>query len=505
MSAIDDQKPPRLAFGMYKRFALGALLITLASSGAVATAGLLEVDELVGIVRNEGHTIPGLQGALDDVPDGKPQTILVLGSDRRFVDIKQDNPARSDTIMLVRLDPSKEATAVLSIPRDLKAAIHVPGGGVQVTKINAAYSYGGPALTVKTVRRLMGIKINHVVNVNFGGFRRAVNRLGCVYVDVDRHYFHSNAGLPASEQYAEIDIPAGYQKLCGQRSLDYVRFRHDDDDLVRSARQQDFLRQAKDQIGLGRIFGDRKELLRIFARYTDTDIHSTSATLQLLKLAFKSSGHPIREVHFGGNVGPVYVTISRGALRKVRNEFLQVKASSGERPVGSSAARSVNNATKRAARRRSHGLSAFGLASDRTRTEDYVAQASTHLRYPLYYPRVRLLRGSYIGQGPRVYSIKDTAHHRHRSYRMVISTGLVGQYYGVQGTSWKAPPILDDPSDKVRMRGRTYQLFYDGSRLRLVALRTPKAVYWVSNSLSETLSNKQMLSIARSLSRVGDR
>jgi hypothetical protein len=75
----------------------------------------------------------------------------------------------------------------------------------------------------------------------------------------------------------------------------------------------------------------------------------------------------------------------------------------------------------------------------------------------------------------------------------------------VQGTSWKAPPILDDPSDKVRMRGRTYQLFYDGSRLRLVALRTPKAVYWVSNTLSETLSNKQMLSIARSLSRVGDR
>ena len=83
-----------------------------------------------------------------------------------------------------------------------------------------------------------------------------------------------------------------------------MRFRHADDDLVRSARQQDFLRQAKDQIGLGRLFGDRKELLRIFGRYTDTDLHSNSAILRLLKLAFESSGHPIREVRFRGDIGP---------------------------------------------------------------------------------------------------------------------------------------------------------------------------------------------------------
>ena len=79
---------------------------------------------------------------VDPVKPGKPQTILVLGSDRRFVDIKQDNPARSDTMMLVRLDPSKEATAVMNIPRDLKVPIQVPGGGIDTTKINAAYAYG---------------------------------------------------------------------------------------------------------------------------------------------------------------------------------------------------------------------------------------------------------------------------------------------------------------------------------------------------------------------------
>jgi polyisoprenyl-teichoic acid--peptidoglycan teichoic acid transferase len=508
MSRSPEDKPPRVAFAMYKRFALAGVLITLLTAGAVASAGLLEVDELVTIVKNEsaGHVIPGLNkpGVLDDVPAGKPQTILVLGSDRRFVDIKQDNPARSDTMMLVRLDPSKEATAVMNIPRDLKVPIQVPGGGIETTKINAAYSYGGPALAVKTVKSLLHIPINHVVNVNFNGFARAVNRLGCVYVDVDRRYYHSNVGVPIGQQYAEIDIPAGYQKLCGQKSLDYVRFRHADDDLVRSARQQDFLRQAKDQVGLGRLFGDRKELLRIFGRYTDTDLKSTRAILRLLKLAFESSGHPIREVHFRGDIGPDFVTITPQNLALTKQEFLHVKASTGARQLGRSATKQSKKARKRA-QRRSPGLPS-GVINDRLAAENLVAKASSRLSFPLYYARARLARGSYSTDGsPRVYDIYDRQHKRYRAYRIVVNAGFDGQYYGIQGTSWKSPPILDDPSQEVEMRGRKYQLFYDGNRLRLVAWRTPRAVYWVSNSLSETLTNKQMLAISRSLSRVGEK
>jgi polyisoprenyl-teichoic acid--peptidoglycan teichoic acid transferase len=504
MSAHDDDKPPRVAWGMYKRFALAGVLITLLTAGAVASAGLLEVDELVTIIKEEGHAIPGIKGALDDVPAGKPQTILVLGSDRRFVDIKQDNPARSDTMMLVRLDPSKEATAVMNIPRDLKVPIQVPGGGIDTTKINAAYSYGGPALAVKTVKSLLHIPINHVVNVNFGGFRRAVNRLGCVYVDVDRRYFHSNVGVPIGQQYAEIDVPAGYQRLCGQKSLDYVRFRHEDDDFVRAARQQDFLRQAKDQVGLGRLFGDRKELLRIFSRYTDTDLRSTPAILRLLRLAFESSGHPIREVRFRGDIGAEFVTATPEQIETSKREFLHVKASKGGRQVGRSATKQSKKAKKSAARS-SPGLPE-GVVNDALAAENLVARASTKVSFPFYYPRARLARGTYVTDGsPRVYDLYDSGHRRHRAYRLVVRAGLNGQYYGVQGTDWKSPPILDDPSEEVSMRGRTYQLFYDGSRLRLVAWRTPRAVYWVSNSLSQTLTNKQMLAIARSLSRVGDK
>ena len=503
MDADDDVKPPRPGRSLLKRAAIGATLIFVFSAATVASAGLLEVDQLIRIVKSESAPIPGIEGALDNVDPGKAQTILVLGSDRRFQDIKDKNPVRSDTMLLVRLDPTRGATAVMSIPRDLKVNIHTRRGDV-TDKINAAYALGGPRLSVQTVRNLLHIPINHVVNVNFGGFRRAVNRLGCVYVDVDRDYFNDNNPPNGSNfDYATIDINPGYQKLCGQDALDYVRYRHFDDDLVRAARQQSFLAAAKEQIGLGRIFGDRKELLRIFGRYTQTDIarQNTAAILRLLKLAFESSKNPIREVHFRGDIGETYVTITPANLRKTIDDFRSTRASLGPRETR---ATSASRASRRRARRRSRGLPR-GVIYARVEGEDFVANASTHLPFPTYYPRARLARGRYLYGRPRVYDIFDRAHRRYRAYRIVVSIGMQGQFYGIQGTNWKSPPILDNPSATVRMRGRTYELFTDGNRLALVAWRTPRAAYWVSNTLSRKLTNAQMLAIARSLSRIGER
>jgi hypothetical protein len=81
---------------------------------------------------------------------------------------------------------------------------------------------------------------------------------------------------------------------------------------------------------------------------------------------------------------------------------------------------------------------------------------------------------------------------------MVIKKGFVGEYYGLQGTTWKDPPILEGPKKTRRIRGRKFEVHYDGDRIRLVAWREKKAVYWVSNSLLLSLSNDQMLSIAAS-------
>ncbi|HMJ35938.1 MAG TPA: LCP family protein [Baekduia sp.] len=489
-----DDRPPRLAFGMYKRFLLGVLVVMLSSAATVASAVLLELKDDTTLFFKNSQKLEGVQGALDGVDAGGPQTILILGSDRRFVDIKAKTPVRSDTIILLRLDPDKGATSVMSLPRDLK--VRIPGHGTD--KINAAYAIGGPSLAVKTIRNLLHIPINHVVNVNFGGFRRAVDRLGCVYSDVDRRYFNDNSPpFGGGPNYATIDIKAGYQKLCGQDALDFVRYRHFDTDLVRAARQQQFLSDAKDQIGVGKVFSDRKALLKIFGRYTQTDISSDQAILRLLKLAVTSAQKPVQEVRFPGDITGDFVTVTPDHLRAVTTRFMNATASSGSR--GSSGKTTTQPKAKG---RRTSATLPPGLQLAPRQGEDEAVQLATKLPFSVYYPKAVTTDGQYLPDHSRAYDLFDRGGHKFRAYRIVVKTDDLGQYYGVQGTNWTGPPILDNPTERRRMGGRNYELFYDGDRLRLVSWRSGKAVYWVSNTLLHTLSNKQMLALARSVGRV---
>ena len=211
MSSFPDEKPPRVAFGMYKRFAIAGVLITLLTAGTVASAGLLEVKDLVSVIRDEsaGHVIPGLKGALDDVPAGKPADDPRPGLRPALRRHQAGQPGALGHDDARAAGPVEGGHRGDEHPARPQGADPVPGGGIDTTKINAAYSYGGPALAVKTVRNLLHIPINHVVNVNFGGFQRAVNRLGCVYVDVDKRYYHSNAGLPVSAAVRRDQRPGG--------------------------------------------------------------------------------------------------------------------------------------------------------------------------------------------------------------------------------------------------------------------------------------------------------
>src|SRR4029078_5261515 len=251
---------------------------------------------------------------------GQPQTILILGSDKRPGEVGQEFGARSDTTILARI--ASDQITVMSIPRDLK--VNIPGHGID--KFNAAYSYGGPKLTLKVIKQTMGItNINHVVNVDFTGFADAVNSIGCVYVDVDQHYYHSNVGLAPSEQYAEIDIPAGYQRMCGLNALEYVRYRHDDNDLVRAARQQEFLRQARQELPGPEILNDFNDLKSIAEKYVTMDIRREIDLITLAKLFLSARSAPVVQIHFPANLGgptASYVTPSEGAIRQAVRKFL---------------------------------------------------------------------------------------------------------------------------------------------------------------------------------------
>ncbi len=168
----------------------------------------------------------------------------MIGYDIRASDA-EGTPSRSDTLMLMRADPRADTISLMSFPRDLLAEIRCPGQGTYTAKINAAYADCGAEGALETVRGLTGVPINYVIAVNFRGFRQLVDRLGGVWIDVDRRYFNDRGG-PSG--YATINLQPGYQRLGGYQVLDFVRFRHTDSDIHRNARQQLFVRGMKDQI-----------------------------------------------------------------------------------------------------------------------------------------------------------------------------------------------------------------------------------------------------------------
>jgi LCP family protein required for cell wall assembly len=446
---------------------------------------------------------------------------MILGSDAREGADAGMAP-RSDTILLARADPDKDAIALMSIPRDLK--VEIPGHGEG--KINGAFELGGkkggPRLVVRTVKKLFedatgeNFPITNVMIMDYGAFRRAVNFIDGVYVDIDRDYFNDNS---SGENYATIDINPGYQLLKGKDALDYVRYRHTDNDLVRAARQQDFLRQAKNAAGVRRLMagglGEAKYLIRVFSRYfrVDKSLRSNRQIISMLKLVLYLAGEnpKVHEVAFKVSDAPNPQLDSNlyyrdGDLRRSFREFMQVKESDEPRENTADPAppepERTNRDRARKSRERNRSTEVAGLEDARREGEDQAVLADPKLKIPFYFPAKRVAGSVYSGTEPRIYKLKDERGKKREAYRLVLSTRRIGEYYGVQGLAWKAPPILDDPDRTVRRGNRKFRLYYDGKRLRIVAWRTKRGVYWVSNTLTQSIDEDQMIAIASSLKRL---
>jgi LCP family protein required for cell wall assembly len=513
-----DPEPPPKPKRFWLRFTLASILIVAVSAAATATSILLYLDSIAHALSHNNVYSSKLHKYLSLVNGGEPENILILGSDKRAG--VQEDSGRSDTTMLLRLDPDRNAIAVMSIPRDLKTEI--PGYGTG--KFNEAYAYGGPKLTLQTVKQLTGLPINHVVNVDFLGFVRAVDAIGCVYVDVDRRYFHSNAGLPPAEQYSEINVEPGYQLLCGKKSLQYVRYRHTDTDLVRSSRQQDFISAARQQISIQDLVLDQSGLIDIFTKYTTSDVNDKETMLQVLKLFLASRNATINEVHFPAELGPSFVYTTPEAVNEAVNMFLGLEASGGSRgsledsEVGEAGKKKKGGKkakTQKVKPEKPHidkpkppGSDGLVPAREVGEAEAKAAARKLGSGFPVFYPS-RLPSGAYYVesnsyehiQDPRVYHLKDTGGERHAAYRMVgvleLDDGT--HYFGIQGIQgWPDPPILNNPSLTKTIHGREYDIYVDGDRVKMIAWHRGNNSYWVSNDLLQTLTNDQMVGIARS-------
>src|SRR5207247_2742066 len=131
--------------------------------------------------------------------------------------------------------PSRTATG-------RNGAAVVSGSG----RINSAWTFCGPTGSIETVKHLTGLPVNYLITVNFLGFIAVVNKLGGIWIDVDRRYYNRNVGT-LSTNFANIDLQPGYQLLDGKQALSFVRYRHTDSDLFRLARQQQFVSALRQQ------------------------------------------------------------------------------------------------------------------------------------------------------------------------------------------------------------------------------------------------------------------
>ena len=176
-----------------------------------------------GVTAAPGQTLPDDSGSPETFPEADPAAMnfLVTGadnsSDKSCVVLADKGPRtgeRSDTIMVIRLDPSTKRSAVLSFPRDLW--VKIPGHGTQ--RINGAYRRDDPQLLIDTIQTEFGVPIDHFIQIDFCAFQRLVSAVGGVSVPLDFPVRDDSTGL--------LVETAGCHRFDGVDALKYVRSRH---------------------------------------------------------------------------------------------------------------------------------------------------------------------------------------------------------------------------------------------------------------------------------------
>ena len=304
MRRYRQPEPPGPSTGRLVGKVFGWIVLGLLVVGSGLAGGLyLYAHETLSALAPHSKSVIASTKFLTKVPSpSQPATALLIGYDARAgVDSFGAAGSRSDTMMLVRADPQLNTLSMLSFPRDLVVPIYCKDPNV-VSRTTGSTRPGRlrPSGTLNTVEKLTGIPVNYLVTVDFHGFKLLVNKLNGVYLNVDHRYINTQGG-PGG--YATINLEPGYQKLDGQEALDFVRFRHTDNDLVRNARQQLFIEALKNRLASGfsifaipKLIGAVKGSVEIGQGGCSTCAPSLSEIESYAGLAYKlPSGHLFRD------------------------------------------------------------------------------------------------------------------------------------------------------------------------------------------------------------------
>jgi LCP family protein required for cell wall assembly len=269
-----------------RRARITAALLVLAALLGVVAAAFIAYARAMSRIAPTSEQAKQVAAAVDVQPAvaTEPMYVLLIGDDRR----PGETRARSDTLMLARVDATSKKVSLLSLPRDTRVTIQ----GYGIGKINAAYAYGGPALAIKTVKQFTGLPVNHYMQVDFEGLTQVVDTLGGLWVSVDR---------PIT---GTVNISPGYQRLNGAQALSFVRSRNfPEGDFVRVQHQRQFLMALAKQAMSSKQITRMPAILGQISQYLETDM----SVSQILTLAGQLKG--VAEKDVAGQTVP-----GRGAM-----------------------------------------------------------------------------------------------------------------------------------------------------------------------------------------------
>lgn len=255
---------------------------------------------LIYLINNLGDDIyidDGENGEPDDNSIGivdlfnstfkEPLTILVVGVDAR--NTEEIEGTRSDTIMLITVNPDTKQVATISFPRDSYVFIQDVG----YTKLNHSMYYGGIPLLEQTIEENFEINIDNYLAIDFVAFTEIVDELGGLDVNVENKMYY-----PSSHDYINID--PGEQHMDGELLLDYVRFRNDSEgDLGRIRRQQEAIAALGEKATSFTTLLKVEDMLEILGKHIKTDL-TTQDLLSIVKAYSSFSKEDWNSMTFGG-------------------------------------------------------------------------------------------------------------------------------------------------------------------------------------------------------------
>jgi LCP family protein required for cell wall assembly len=238
--------------------------------------------------------------------------ILVLGLDEGA------EIHRSDTIMVVHIDPAQSFAHVVSIPRD--TIVSIPGRGLD--KINHAFAFGGIELSRTTAENFLNIKIPYYVTVDISGLAKLIDDIGGVTVDVEKRMYYVDHA-----QNLFVDLQPGVQNLSGRNALSYLRYRHDGGDITRILRQQKFIKALTTQLASREnILRAPQLVLKLFS-YLETNLNTKDILGMALTMRKIYELGEIKMSQISGTDimidGVYYMQPDNTAVQKIVKDFLK--------------------------------------------------------------------------------------------------------------------------------------------------------------------------------------